>query len=79
METVETLPDSSTNTVFTNAPSGGGLELIASMQVDGLGRVTKLTDPNGNINYTVLRIPITRNWFIRAGTVRRTYPLDRPR
>jgi RHS repeat-associated protein len=34
-------------------PSGGGLELITTMQVDGLDRTTKLTDPNANVTYTV--------------------------
>jgi RHS repeat-associated protein len=34
-------------------PSGGGLNLIITMQVDNLGRTTKLTDPNGNVTYTV--------------------------
>jgi hypothetical protein len=36
-----------------STPSGGGLELITQMTVDSLGRVTELTDPNGNITYTV--------------------------
>src|SRR5207249_3736755 len=34
-------------------PSGGGLHLTTQMVVDGLGRTTQLTDPNGNITYTV--------------------------
>jgi RHS repeat-associated protein len=42
---------------FTDLPSGwsntSGLELITSMVVDGLGRTTKLTDPDGNLTYTV--------------------------
>jgi RHS repeat-associated protein len=48
---------------FTNlpsgwsTPSGGGLNLVTVMQVDGLGRTTKLTDPNGNITYTVYNDP----------------------
>jgi RHS repeat-associated protein len=36
-----------------STPSGGGLELITQMTVDSLGRTTELTDPNGNITYTV--------------------------
>src|SRR5262249_4051875 len=36
-----------------STPSGGGLHLITQMVVDGLGRTTKLTDPIGNITYTV--------------------------
>ncbi len=34
-------------------PSGGGLHLTTTMQVDGLGREIKRTDPKGNITYTV--------------------------
>jgi RHS repeat-associated protein len=34
-------------------PSGGGLHLITQMVVDGLGRTTQLTDPNGNVTFTV--------------------------
>ncbi len=34
-------------------PSGGGLHLITTNVVDGLGRTTKVTDPNGNVTYTV--------------------------
>jgi RHS repeat-associated protein len=36
-----------------STPTGGGLHLITQMQVDALGRTTKLTDPDGNITYTV--------------------------
>ncbi len=44
---------------FSNLPSGwstvtgGGLHLITSYVVDSLGRMTKVTDPNGNVSYTV--------------------------
>jgi RHS repeat-associated protein len=44
---------------FTNLPSGwstptgGGLHLITTMEVDALGRTTKLTDPAGDVTYTV--------------------------
>jgi RHS repeat-associated protein len=34
-------------------PAGGGLELVTSYEVDGFGRATKETDPNGNVTYTV--------------------------
>ncbi len=36
-----------------STPTGGGLHLISTYEVDDLGRTTKLTDPNGNISYTV--------------------------
>jgi RHS repeat-associated protein len=58
---VKTITDVDTTRTsdFTNlptgwtTPSGGGLHLITQMVVDGLGRTTKLTDPNGNVTYTV--------------------------
>jgi RHS repeat-associated protein len=34
-------------------PTGGGLHLVSSYEVDNLGRTTKSTDPNGSITYTV--------------------------
>ena len=34
-------------------PTGGGLNLITTYVVDALGRVTKETDPDGNVTYTV--------------------------
>ncbi len=34
-------------------PTGGGLNLVTTYQVDALGRTTKETDPNGNVTYTV--------------------------
>jgi len=40
-----------------STPSGGGLNLITTYQVDGLGRTTKLTDPNGNVTYAVYNDP----------------------
>ncbi|MGH3579502.1 MAG: hypothetical protein ACRDU0_18360, partial [Mycobacterium sp.] len=36
-----------------STPSGGGLHLVTQAQVDALGRTTQLTDPNGNITYSV--------------------------
>jgi RHS repeat-associated protein len=57
---VETVTDVNTNVVgFPTAPTGwttpagGGLHLITQMEVDNMGRTTKLTDPNGNVTYTV--------------------------
>jgi len=38
-------------------PSGGGLHLITQLAVDALGRPTQLTDPLGNITYTVYNDP----------------------
>jgi YD repeat-containing protein len=43
-------------------PSGGGLHLIWSYVVDGLGRPTQVTDANGNITYLVY---IDTNYEIR--------------
>jgi RHS repeat-associated protein len=34
-------------------PSGGGLHLVSTYEVDTLGRTTASTDPNGSITYTV--------------------------
>ncbi len=34
-------------------PSGGGLNLVTTDQVDALGRTTKETDPAGNVTFTV--------------------------
>jgi RHS repeat-associated protein len=34
-------------------PSGGGLHLITQYEVDSLGRTTKVTNPAGNVTYTV--------------------------
>src|SRR5262249_26743991 len=36
-----------------STPAGGGLNLVTQIQVDALGRTTKLTDANGNVSYTV--------------------------
>jgi RHS repeat-associated protein len=38
-------------------PTGGGLNLVTAYEVDGLGRTTALTDPNGNVTYTVYDDP----------------------
>ena len=48
-----------------STPFAGGLNLVTLYQVDGLGRTTKLTDPNGNITYTV---------YLDAEHEVRTYP-----
>jgi RHS repeat-associated protein len=34
-------------------PSGGGLHLMSTYEVDSLGRTTRSTDPNGSITYTI--------------------------
>ena len=34
-------------------PSGGGLHIVTTYEVDRLGRTVKSTDPNGNVTYTV--------------------------
>jgi RHS repeat-associated protein len=36
-----------------STPAGGGLNLVTTDQVDGLGRSVAQTDPNGNVTYTV--------------------------
>jgi RHS repeat-associated protein len=38
-----------------STPSGGGLHLVATYEVDSLGRVTKVTSPEGRIDYTVYK------------------------
>lgn len=51
--------DTTQTTTFANlpsgwsTPSGGGLHLTTSYEVDALGRATKVTHPNGRIDYTV--------------------------
>jgi RHS repeat-associated protein len=35
-----------------STPAGGGLNLVTTMQVDGLGRATEQTSPAGNVTYT---------------------------
>lgn len=36
-----------------STPSGGGLHLVSSFEVDLLGRPTKMTDPSGKVTYSV--------------------------
>ncbi len=36
-----------------STPASGGLHLTNTYEVDGLGRVTRATDANGNVDYTV--------------------------
>ena len=55
---VSTIADVNTSSVSNEpsgwtTPSGGGLHLTTTYEVDGLGRPTKLTDANGHITYTV--------------------------
>jgi hypothetical protein len=50
-----------------STPTGGGLHLITTMEVDDQGRTTKETDPNGNITYTVYNdtdyeVRVYRGW-----------------
>src|SRR5205807_1590581 len=51
--------DYTQTTTFTNlptgwtTPSGGGAHLTTTYEVDALGRTTKVTAPNGRIDYTV--------------------------
>ncbi|HEV2292459.1 MAG TPA: RHS repeat-associated core domain-containing protein [Tepidisphaeraceae bacterium] len=54
-------------------PSGGGLHLVTAMEVDGLGRTTKLTDPNDNVTYTVYQdadreVRVYRGWQSATNT-----------
>jgi len=36
-------------------PAGGGLNLVTTYNVDSQGRTTEMTDPNGNVTYTVYK------------------------
>src|SRR6185436_11258375 len=54
-------------------PPGGGLHLTRTYEVDSLGRVTKETDPLGQITYTVYRdaldeVRIYRGWNASTNT-----------
>ena len=62
-----------------STPTGGGLHLITTMVVDGLGRTTKRTDPNGNVTYNVYNDPnhemrTYRGWNAISGTT--TGPIE---
>ncbi len=52
-------------------PSGGGLELITTYQVDQLGRTTEEVSPNGNVTYTVYNDAESDDGFVDEV---RTYP-----
>jgi hypothetical protein len=54
-------------------PSGGGLQLTTTMDVDDLGRTTKLTDPNGNVTLYVYD-DIDRTADGEAASEERVYP-----
>jgi RHS repeat-associated protein len=62
---VESITDVNTANTgdFSNLPSGwrtppgGGLNLVTTYQVDGLGRTVEETRPNGNVTYTVYDDP----------------------
>ena len=53
--------DTTQTTTFSNlpsgwsTPSGGGLHLTTTYEVDSLGRATKVTHPNGRVDYTVYK------------------------
>lgn len=56
-----------------NTPGGGGLHLKTEYNVDGLGRTTATTDPNGNTTYTVYNdaaheIRIYQGWQLSTET-----------
>jgi YD repeat-containing protein len=56
-----------------STPSGGGLHLISTMEIDALGRTTKQTDPNGNVSYTVYddaahEVRVYRGWQSGSST-----------
>lgn len=58
---------SGSGTLTWGTPSAGGVSATTQQEVDGLGRTTKLTDPNGNITYIVYNDPdhetrIYRGW-----------------
>jgi len=38
-----------------STPAGGGLHLITLRELDGMGRATKVTAPNGKVTYTVYK------------------------
>ena len=62
---IETIDDVNTNLTAEfkglpsgwTTPAGGGLNLITTYQVDGLGRTTKAVSPNGNVDYYVYDDP----------------------
>lgn len=71
--------DTTQSREFTNlptgwsTPSGGGLNLVTTAQVDALGRTTELTSPGGNITYYVYLDPqheerIYQGWNSSTGT-----------
>jgi YD repeat-containing protein len=71
--------DTTQSTEFSNLPSGwstptgGGLNLVTTDQVDALGRTTKEVDPNGNVTYIVYDDPdhevrVYAGWNATTGT-----------
>jgi RHS repeat-associated protein len=56
---------------FSNLPSGwsnsSGLHIKTEYQRDGLGRVTKMTDPNGNVTHTVYKDALHEIRTYRSG------------
>src|SRR5262249_55904263 len=84
--------DTSHTSDFSNLPSGwstptgGGLHLITTYEVDSLGRTTQLTQPNGSrphtgYNDTTHEVPTYRGWnsttHTRTGPTE-VYRYDRP-
>ena len=54
-------------------PSGGGLHQITTMDVDSLGRTTKLIDPNQSVTYTVYMDPVHEvrtypGWYVDSSS-----------
>jgi RHS repeat-associated protein len=60
-----------------STPSGGGLHLVTTMTVDGLGRTTKETAPNGNVTFTVYKDAQheTRQYRSAAGSFSQVGPV----
>ncbi|MDR3618225.1 MAG: RHS repeat-associated core domain-containing protein [Paludisphaera borealis] len=60
-------------------PSGGGLHLITTYEVDGLGRTTRMVDPDGRVTYWVYNdlrheVRTYRGWNATTGTT--TGPIE---
>jgi hypothetical protein len=64
-----------------STPTGGGLELITTTQVDGIGRTIEQTDPNGNSTFTVYNdsgheTPVYPGWHLVGSTWTTTGPIQ---
>ncbi len=56
-----------------STPTGGGLNLVTTYQVDSQGRTTEETDPDGNVTYTVYddvdhEVRVYPGWNATTGT-----------